>query len=147
MLVPLFFLLQITNQATFFDRNWTDHELYASALQESLCLFDGRGMFMKLDCRSLVILSSVVKSVGNIIRHSLSINTHSTKPTHVRCRNLQVAYSETFLKERFLKMNLQSLNEVNKTRNLYTHTQHWGGSQNHFCRRKAILLHIWSVPL
>jgi hypothetical protein len=66
---------------------------------------------MKLDCRSLVILSSVVKTVGNIIRHSLSINTHSTKPTHVRCRNLQVAYSETFLKEGLLKMNLQSLNE------------------------------------
>ena len=99
MLISLFFLLQITNQATFFDRNSTNHELHAAALQESLCLFDGRGMFMKLDCRSLVILSAVVKTVGNIIRHSHSIKTHKTKPTHVWCRNLQVTYSETFLKE------------------------------------------------
>jgi len=99
MLIPLFFLLQVTNEATFFDRNWTDHELHAAVLKESLCLFDGRGMFMKLDCRSLVILSAVIKTVGNTIQHSLSINTHNTKPPHVRCRNLQVTYSETFLKE------------------------------------------------
>jgi hypothetical protein len=74
-LKPLFFLLLITNQATFFDRNWTDHELHAAHLKESLCLFDGRGMFVELDCRSLGILSAVIKTVGNTIWHSLSINT------------------------------------------------------------------------